>query len=527
MGVYLNPGNELFKKVLSSRIYVDKSLLLRELNYLAGTGECFLCVSRPRRFGKTIASAMIAAYYSKNCDSRSVFEGLKIASDKTFETHLNKYNVIHIDLNALLKSIRNKDNLIDYITDVVLREMSDAFPNVKINPSDDTIANAMLKVWAETKETFVIIMDEYDVLVREQVSKKLFDSYLDFLSSLFKNSTLKPAIELAYLTGILPIVRDKIQSKMNEFDEYSMLNALQLSEFVGFTENEAKDLCEQYGMDFDECRRWYDGYRMNDKISVYNPKSMVSAMLAQEYGNYWTKTGSYEALSNYVLMDFDGIRADVITMLGGRKVPVNVLTYMNTMTDFNSKHDVFTYLIHLGYLSYDRKNKECFIPNNEIRTEWINALENAPEYKEIIEMVDASRELLERTIACDEPFVAEALDRAHMRATNPLTYNNEASFQSAIGIAYFYANAKYTVIKELPTGKGYADVAFIPYVPNVPAIIVELKNKKSAQGAIDQIKEMKYDDILQHYRGSMLFVGINYDEKTKAHECKIEQFVND
>ncbi len=223
-------------------------------------------------------------------------------------------------------------------------------------------------------------------------------------------------------------------------------------------------------------------------------------------------------------MNFDGIKDDVIAMVAGKTVPVNVLTYMNTLTDFKSKHDVFTYLIHLGYLSYDRKKQECSIPNNEIRVEWINAIENAPEYKEIIEMVNGSRKLLEKTLAKDETYVAEALDKAHIRSTNPLTYNNEASFQSAIGIAYFYATSQYTIIKELPTGKGYADLALIPYVPNLPAIIIELKNNKSADTALSQIKERKYDDILRHYKGDILFVGINYSPETKQHQCKIEQF---
>ncbi|MBP5175034.1 MAG: AAA family ATPase [Treponema sp.] len=520
MGIYLNPSNAMLKKLLNSKIYVDKSLLLRELNMLVNTGDCFVCVSRPRRFGKTMAGAMIAAYYSKGCDSSELFAPLKIASDKSFSEHLNKYNVIQFDINTFYKRTNGSPDMMNIITLTIVAELIEEFPTANIL-KDDTLENAIIKAWGATGESFIILMDEYDVLVREKVSKQLFESYLNFLSSLFKNSTLKPAIALAYLTGILPIVRDRIQSKMNEFDEYSMLNARQLSEFTGFTEDEVKSLCDEYDMDYDECRRWYDGYKMNDAISVYSPKSMVSAMQAHEYGNYWTTTGSYEALSNYILMDFDGIKDDVISMIGGKKVPVNVLTYLNTLTDFKSKNDVFTYLIHLGYLSYDRKNKECFIPNNEIRIEWINAIENAPDYKEIIEMVNGSRELLDRTLQCDEEYVAQALDKAHMRTSNPLTYNNEASFQSAMGIAYFYANSKYTIIKELPTGKGYADLALIPYVPNIPAIIIELKNNKSAESAINQIKEKKYDDLLEHYRGEMLFVGINYDPDTKKHECKI------
>ncbi|MBR1404734.1 MAG: AAA family ATPase [Treponema sp.] len=522
MGIYLNPGNDLFKECLNSKIYVDKSALIGELNQLLKTSGKFLCVSRPRRFGKTMAGAMISAYYSKGCDSAALFAPLKISGDKSFSEHLNKYNVIQFDINTFYKRTNGSLDMMNVITSTIVAELIQEFPAANIAPND-TLENAIIKAWGATGETFVIIMDEYDVLVREKVSKPLFDKYLDFLSSLFKNSTLKPAIALAYLTGILPIVRDKIQSKMNEFDEYSMLSARQFSEFTGFTEDEVRSLCAEYQMDFDECRRWYDGYRMSDTISVYSPKSMVTAMLSHEYAPYWTKTASYESLKLFILMDFEGIRADVVTMIGGGRVRVNVFKYLNTFTDFYSKDDVFTYLIHLGYLSYDRSAQECFIPNKEIRSEWINSIEDEADYKEIMEMVNGSRELLERTLQGDEEYVAAELDKAHTRATNPLTYNNEASFQSAIGLAYFYANAKYTVIKELPTGKGYADVAFVPYVPNIPAVIVELKNAKSAGSAIAQIKERKYDELLQHYRGDLLFVGINYSPDTKKHECKIEK----
>lgn len=523
MGIYLNPKNALMKKLLNSKIYVDKSLLLKELNALVDTGNCFVCVSRPRRFGKTMASAMIAAYYSKGCDSEEMFTPLKISKDESFKEYLNKYNVIQFDINSFYNAIRDRDNLINYITDTINKEMAEAFPTAEIDVKNDTLANAILKAWAATGETFIILMDEYDVLVREKVPQSLFESYLDFLSSLFKNSTVKPAISLAYLTGILPIVRDKIQSKMNEFDEYSMLAPAQFAEFTGFTEEEVQSLCKEYDMDFEECKRWYDGYRLTNGIDVYSPKSVVMAMERKKYSSYWTKTAAYESLKLFILMDFEGIKGDVITMIGGGKVHVNVFKYMNTFTDFYSKDDVFTYLIHLGYLSYNEDTEECFIPNKEIRAEWINSIEDESDYKEIIEMVNGSRELLERTLQGDEKYVAAALDKAHMRSTNPLTYNNEASFQSAIGLAYFYANSKYTVIKELPTGKGYADLALIPYVPNVPAVIIELKNNKSSESAITQIKERKYDDILQHYRGEMLFVGINYDEKSKVHECRIEK----
>ena len=521
-GLYVNVGNETFQEDLNSPVYVDKSMIIAELNRLVATNGKYICVSRPRRFGKSMAGAMIAAYYSKGCDSRELFDRLKISSDTSYESRLNKMNVIKIDLNSFYQNAQDKTKIIENLTKAVKKELQDEFSIVSLR-REKTLASLIEKIYQKTGETFIIIIDEYDVLVREKVSSEVLELYLAFLSSLFKNQTLKPAISLAYLTGILPIVRDRIQSKMNEFDEYSMLNARQLSEFVGFTKGEVKDLCQKYEMDFDECERWYDGYHLTPTLSIYSPRSVVQAMRDRRYMGYWTATGSYEALKNYILMDFDGIKQDVIKMMSGARIHVNVSRYMNTMTDFASKDDVFTYLIHLGYLAYDIDTEQCYIPNSEVRNEWVNSIECSPDYKVIIEMVNDSRELLERTIALDESAVAAALDKAHINATNPLTYNDEKSFQSAIGLAYFYANTKYTVIKELPTGKGYADLALIPYVPNIPAMIIELKNKKSAMSAIEQIKSKAYDEKLRHYRGDLLFVGVNYEPDTKAHECKIER----
>ena len=521
MGIYLNPNNELLRQDRKAKIFVDKSLIIAELNELVNSREKFLCISRPRRFGKSMAGNMISAYYSKGCDSRELFKDLKIAQDKSFEDHLNKLNVINIDLNAIYNNNKGKD-IVAIINKRLRDEFIEEFPNIKFD-EDDNLEYCMMKVYAKTSETFVVIFDEYDVLVREKVSNEVFQSYIAFLNGLFKNSNLSPAISLAYLTGILPIVRDKIQSKLNFFNEYSMTDAGRFTEFVGFTAEETQDLCEQYGMDYEECKRWYDGYDLGAVKEIFSPRSVVSAMERKWFGSYWTQTGSYEALKNYILMDFKGIRDDVVTMIGGGKVYVEVDSYLNTMTDFHSKHDVFTYLIHLGYLAYDRAMQLCYIPNEEIRKQWVISVQYEQDYMPIIKLVEDSKTLLDATINKDEEAVATALTEAHIRTTNPLTYNNEASFQSAIGLAYFYANTKYTVIKELPTGKGYADLALIPYVPNIPALIIELKNNKSAESAINQIKEKKYDDLLEYYRGNLLFVGINYDPNTKEHQCRIEE----
>ena len=523
MGIYVNPNNANFRISLNSPIYVDKSMLIAEINNLVNTEKRFVCVSRSRRFGKTMAGNMLSAYFSKGCDSRELFANLKIAKDSSFEKYLNKLNVITLDVNVFFSKYGPATDIVPLFTKNIRDELKSVFPQVSL-PDDETLAGCLEKIYAATEEQFVIIIDEYDVLIRERVGDSLFKPYLAFLNALFKNNNLSPAIALAYITGILPIVRDKVQSKLNMFDEYTMRDSWSLAEFVGFTADEVHDLCDQYSVDFEECKRWYDGYNING-IETYSPESIVSTLRRKKFKSYWTQTGSYEALQNYILMNFDGILDDVKTMIAGGKIHVNVDSYLNTMTDFHSKDDVFTYLVHLGYLAYDEDSEQCYIPNREVRDQWILSVRPAPEYKTLIELVDTSKQLMESTIEGDSDAVAEALNKAHEQICNNLNYNNEGTFQSVICLAYFYANLKYTIVKEFPAGKGVADVVMIPYVPNTPALIIELKRNQCEKTALNQIRAKNYGNALEKYSGDLLFVGVNYDEKTKEHKCVIEKFV--
>jgi hypothetical protein len=375
-----------------------------------------------------------------------------------------------------------------------------------------------------------VILDEYDVLVREQVKASIFNPYLAFLNGMFKNADLAPAFALVYLTGVLPIVRDKVQSKLNLFTEYTMTESMQLSEFVGFTAEETRSLCEQNHLDYEECKRWYNGYKLdfrNDSFEIYNPKSVVQAMNTGKFGDYWTKTGSYDSIRTYISMNFEGIKDDVKTMIAGGRIDVEVDAFLNTMTDFHSKDAIFAYLIHLGYLAYDSETKQCYIPNREIRSEWIFAIKTDPDYAKAIEIVNNSKILLDKTVEGDNQAVADALTAAHEQLMSRQRYNHEACLQCAIRFAYFYANTRYTIISELPAGKGYADVVFIPYIPNVPAMIVELKRNHNTGAALQQIESKQYFNVMDKYQGDLLFVAVNYDEKTNEHQCEIKRFVKD
>ena len=521
MGIYLNPNNAHFTLAVKAPIYVDKSKMISVIDDFIDQGNSYICVSRARRFGKTINANMLTAYYSKGCDSRELFDRFKIAKEPCYGKKLNKYNVIYIDVNSEYQMIMNKDALLLELTGRIKKELRKAFPSVEIE-ADDSLARALLNIYSETGEQFIIIMDEYDVLVREQASRKLFDEYLSFLNGMFKSSTVRPAIALAYLTGILPVVRDKIQSKLNNFIEYTMVNPGALAEYIGFTEQEVQDLCAQYGMDFAECSRWYDGYRLND-VEIYNPRSVVSCIQNLEFGSYWNTTSSYQVIVERIQQNFEGTRDDVIKMIAGEEIAVNVTIYLNTMDAFVTKDDVFTYLIHLGYLAYDRKEKTCRIPNEEIRQEWHNAVAVSPEYKTTDRIIKASKELLAEALRGNAEAVAQALDVSHIHVTSNRSYNNEDALQSAIYLAFIYALNKYTVIKEMTTGKGYADVVFIPFVPDLPAMIIELKRNGSTESALAQIRQKQYFASLAHYTGALLFVGIIYDEKAKTHPCAIER----
>lgn len=522
MGIYLNPGNVNFKEIVSADIYVDKTMMIDVTNRFIDKGKKYVCFSRPRRFGKTFAGNMLCAYYSKGCDSSELFAGFKISKTTGFAAKMNRYNVIKIDMNSEYQNTLDKDKLMKRLNREIVREIADAFPNVRLE-EDDSLAQSILRVYSATGDTFVILMDEYDVLVREQVNPNLFAEYLSFMNGLFKSDTLRPAISLAYLTGILPVVRDKVQSKLNNFEEYTILDAEDLAEFVGFTGEEVESLCNANGIDFDECRLWYDGYRQHG-FEIYNPESVVKSLRKKVFGSYWGQTSTYEAITDRIRQNFAGTKEAVIRMLAGEEVDVNVTRFMNTMTSFHTKDDLFTYLIHLGYLAYNFEEGTCRIPNKEVRQEWFNAIETEDEYAVTTQIIQSSKELLSETWVGNGEAVAKALDISHIHVTSNRSYNNEDALQSAIYLAYIYALNRYSVIREMTTGKGFADVVFVPYKESDPAMIIELKRNGCAESALQQIREKKYFDSLSHYQGRILFVGINYDEKNKTHSCLIEKF---
>ncbi|MBQ3657360.1 MAG: AAA family ATPase [Bacteroidales bacterium] len=527
MNIYLNPDNKGFKETLKKKIYVDKTMMLSVLNDFIDESNKYICVSRPRRFGKTIAANMMCAYYSKGCDSREMFSSLKISKADNYEKYLNKLNFIKIDVAGEYQTAPEKDKMLQDLQLKIRREFQEQFPKIRFR-KNETLANCILQVYTKTGETFVIILDEYDSLVRMNIPKKLFDEYLMFLNGLFKNDTLRLAISLAYITGILPVVRDKVQSKLNNFKEYTILEARELAEFIGFTDEEVSELCDEYQLNHTECKNWYQGYHQYN-FEIYNPESVVQCIEDRRFAGHWNRTSSYSVIVDRLKKNFEGMKDDVIKMVSGENVKVNVTRYMNTMTDFNNKDDAFTYLIHLGYLAYDFVTGTCRIPNKEVRMEWFNALEDDKNYKVTDQIIKASEELLVQTFALNGKAVAEALDRSHINVTSNRNYNNENALASAIYLAFIDALNYYTCTKEATAGKGFADLIYTPLHPDskYPPMIIELKQNSTPSNALKQIESKEYFHAFDLYKGKVIFVGINYDKDKKTHECEVKEWVKD
>ena len=521
MGIYLNPSNIDFQRAINSEIYVDKSQLIEYTNKKLFTEQQFICVSRPRRFGKSMAANMLTAYYSRGCNSEEMFSKLKISKADTFEKHLNRYNVIHINMVNFLERSKSIDDMLDYLRKRLIHEIKKENGDVDCFDWNDLIS-VLDEIFHEKKIPFIFIIDEWDCIFREhQNDTDAQKKYLDFLRNLLKDQSY---VALAYMTGILPIKKYGKHSALNMFTEVSMTDPREYAEFTGFTESEVEQLCDEYKMPFDETKRWYYGYNLMG-VSAYNPRSVVMSMTGGYFNNYWTSTETYEALRVYIEMNFDGLKDTIIELLAGQKAVIDTTTFSNDMVTFETKDDVLTLLVHLGYLTYDFYTKEVSIPNYEISEQFASTIK-VMGWSEVANSLKLSDELLKSTLNCDAEKVAELIDKAHSDNTSILKYNDENSLSCVISLAYYSARKSYIVERELPAGKGFADLIFLPRKNNSnPAMIVELKYNKSAEGAIEQIKKKQYADSLKDYSGEILLVGINYIKDTKKHDCVIEKIV--
>ncbi len=557
MGQYLNPGSQRYQMTVNSKIFVDKTEMILYLNSVLNTQQRFVSVSRPRRFGKSIAADMVCAYYDREANDRELFEKRLLSkclptgteSDEfTWDKYLGEFDVIRIVMTDFIKSDKDVSEGLLKLNKLVVRDLAKKYPDVDYFDKDDLI-QSMQDVFDETKRQFVIVIDEWDSVFRERKDDKEGQKkYLDFLRDWMKD---KSYIALAYMTGILPIKKYGKHSALNMFTEYSMMFPRELAPYTGFTEDEVKELTFGYGRDYERIKAWYDGYVVSDIIppdpehkeqtitgeapklvryALYSPLSVVEAITTGKIIDYWNKTETFEALAEFINMNLDGLKDAIALLMDGGRLRIDTSTYQNDMTTFTGRDDVLSLLIHLGYLGYDDEKSEVFIPNREILDEFKSSTKDA-EWVDAFASFRTSMELVKATWTENSDKVAELLEKAHNRADNK-TYNDEAALSYAILYAYYAAEKYYTMLPELDAGKGYADRVYIPrpQYADKPVLIIELKYEKDADGAIAQIKRQEYPDRLEAYKGNILLVGINYNRDVKNtstefkhHTCEIER----
>ena len=520
MGYYLNPGSDKFQMSLGSKIYVDKSGLIAQTNELFRTEKRFICISRPRRFGKTMAANMLAAYYGVGEDAHALFKPLAIAKHETYEKHLNQHHVIMINVQVFLSLSESVKDMIELWQSKITRELKKEYPEVEHDDLNDFI-QVMQDVYQATKRPFIILIDEWDCLFREYKDDlESQKTYLDFLRLWLKDQAY---VGLAYMTGILPIKKYGTHSALNMFSEYSMIRPSQFLDYFGFKGSEVAALCRQYKVDLGEIESWYNGYFVERGTPIYNPTSVTECLVNHEFASYWNNTETYEALRDYIKMDFDGLQGKVTQLLSGVSIPIETRSFANDMTTFHVADDVLTLLVHLGYLTYHFDQNTVRIPNEEIKTEFVTAVKSL-KWHHVIGAIGDSHELLQAIWNMEAEVVAAGIAKVHEENSSILQYNDENALSCVISLGLFMAKEYYTVVRELPTGRGYADLVYIPKKQflDKPALVVELKWDQTAQGAITQIKTKNYLLALDAYKGNLLLVGINYEKKTKQHTCVIE-----
>ncbi|MBE6005543.1 MAG: AAA family ATPase [Lachnospiraceae bacterium] len=557
MGQYLNPGSQRYQMTVNSKIFVDKTEMIRFLNSVVNTQQRFVSVSRPRRFGKSIAADMVCAYYDREANDKELFEKRLLAKcppintaskEITWDGYLGKFDVIRIVMTKFVKKNVTVREALEIMQRLVIRDYKKAYPDVALFDENDLI-QTLDDVYAENDRQVVIVIDEWDAFFRERKDDKEGQKeYLDFLRDLLKDNA---HVALAYMTGILPIKKYGKHSALNMFTEYSMMFPRELAPYTGFTEDEVKELTSEYGRDYERIKDWYDGYVVSDiippdpeykdqlitgetpqsvKYALYSPLSVVEATTTGKIIDYWNKTETFEALAEFINMNLDGLKDAVALLMDGGRLKVDTSTYQNDMTTFTGRDDVLSLLIHLGYLGFDDEKSEVYIPNREILDEFKSSTKDH-EWVDAFASFRTSLELVKATWAEDSDKVAELLEKAHNRADNK-TYNDEAALSYSILYAYYAAEKYYTMLPELDAGKGYADRVYIPrpQYADKPVLIIELKYEKDVDGAIAQIKRQEYPDRLEAYKGNILLVGINYNrdakntsDEFKHHTCEIER----
>ena len=549
MGNILNPTKENSFEILvnfkDKDIFVDKTDFIEKISAKINTDKRFMAVTRPRRFGKTVTAHMLSAYFSKGYVGRSIFDELEISKKDSYEQHLNKYNVIYIDMNSingLYDGYTNKNQKVEGVNDLVdyleysiikdLREREDFAECFNKHQIENTgLLEALSNLRNDLNTKFIFIMDEWDLIYRDYRNEEpLQKKFIEFLRGLFKSDDGKACFALAYLTGILPIKKYNSQSALNNFDEYNMLSSGNFAPYFGFTENEVAEIVKSPDckVSHHDLKEWYEGYKIKG-IDIYNPNSVCKAISRNECISYWSGTSSNEEVVRLINMDFDGIKEDIINLIEGDEVTFSCANFQNDMVTLKDKNDVFSLLVCLGYLGCaETKNqfrKVAYVPNAEIKAVLMDIVRGQNWY-ERIETIKRSENLLKAIKELDGTTVAEIIQEIHnSSAVSLLDYNDEESLTYCVMTGLLWSTlGKYITHREEQAGKGRADLVYEPAIKGTtPLILIEFKYDGSAEEAIAQIKKQEY---FKRYTGqyrNIIIVGINYSTKTKDHQCLIEK----
>lgn len=539
MGIYLNSESAytLYKSETQKPYFVDKSRMIEELFPLIEEGANHICITRPRRFGKTVTANMISAFFSKAREASDIFDRLKISTSQNYSKYRNQYNVIHISLNDISRQCTTYEEYITRIEQRLVRDLKRAYPQAELD-GEESAVDALMEIYTENSENrFIFVFDEWDFLFHQPfVTEKEKREYLSYLWSLLKD---RPYVILAYMTGILPIAKYSSGSELNMFTEYTMLSEEKFSEVFGFTDSEVDTLYQKY-TDYTEhikvtregLRYWYNGYHTFSGERVYNPRSVVCALRNNNLGNYWTSAGPYDEIYYYIENNVAAVRDDLALMVSGIPVPAKIREYAATSMNLNTKDEIFSSMVVYGFLSYE--NGKVSIPNKELMDRFDEMLQREPSLGYVYRLARASDRMLEATLSGDVDTMAEILELAHDTEVPLLRYNNETELSAVVNLVYLSARDRYRVEREDKSGTGYVDFIFYPETDkSLDSIILELKVDSSPEEAIRQIKTRKYDLRFrerigeeQKYTGRILAVGISYNKKTKKHICKVEVLRN-
>lgn len=535
MGIYLNSESAytLYKSETQKPYFVDKSRMIEELFPLIEEGANHICITRPRRFGKTVTANMISAFFSKAREASDIFDRLKISTSQNYSKYRNQYNVIHISLNDISRQCTTYEEYITRIEQRLVRDLKRAYPQAELD-GEESAVDALMEIYTENSENrFIFVFDEWDFLFHQPfVTEKEKREYLSYLRSLLKD---RPYVILAYMTGILPIAKYSSGSELNMFTEYTMLSEEKFSEVFGFTDSEVDTLYQKY-TDYTEhikvtregLRYWYNGYHTFSGERVYNPRSVVCALRNNNLGNYWTSAGPYDEIYYYIENNVAAVRDDLALMVSGIPVPAKIREYAATSMNLNTKDEIFSSMVVYGFLSYE--NGKVSIPNKELMDRFDEMLQREPSLGYVYRLARASDRMLEATLSGDVDTMAEILELAHDTEVPLLRYNNETELSAVVNLVYLSARDRYRVEREDKAGTGYVDFIFYPETDkSIDCIILELKVDSSPEEAIRQIKTRKYDLRFrerigeeQKYTGRILAVGISYNKKTKKHICRVE-----